>query len=260
MQSATSNTTEALLGRMDPAPAEVVNGQSNSEIVLVCEHAGRAIPSSLGTLGLSPDQLELHIAYDIGAACVARAIAQTIDAPLVLQPYCRLVIDCNRPIESVEAIPGISDGIEVPGNLDLSQSQRQQRFAEIFEPYHRAITEVIDRHPRKLVIAIHSFTPVLAGEVRPWDIGFLFRKDSATSRHLAATISENDGELKIGMNEPYAIEDASDWFVPHHGEGRGIAHSLIEIRNDHLRTGQGCDRFADLLCEAIRQFLEQPQP
>ena len=257
MQSATSNTAEPLLGRKDPAPAEVVNGQSDSDCVLVCEHAGRAIPASLGTLGLGPEHLALHIAYDIGAAAVARAIAQAINAPLVLQPYCRLVVDCNRPVGSAEAIPEISDGIDIPGNRDLSLSQRQKRFGEIFEPFHRTVSDVIDRHPRMLVIAIHTFTPVLNGKARPWDVGFLFRKDSATSHHLAATIRQIEPDLKIGMNEPYAIEDGSDWFVPHHGERRGIAHSLVEIRNDHLGTRLGCERFADLFCQAIGRFLEQ---
>lgn len=260
MQSAASNTDEPLLGSMDPAPAEVVNGQSDNDVVLVCEHAGRAIPASLGALGLRSDQLDLHIAYDIGAAAVARGIAKAINAPLVLQPYCRLVVDCNRPVESGEAVPEVSDGVEVPGNLDLSPSQRQRRFDEIFDPFHRTVSEVIDRHPRRLVIAIHSFTPVLDGKARPWDVGFVFRKDSATSRHLAASISDIDAALKIGMNEPYSVEDESDWFVPHHGERRGIAHSLIEIRNDHLGSEQGCDRFADLLCQAINRFLEQQQP
>ncbi|MEM9108168.1 MAG: N-formylglutamate amidohydrolase, partial [Pseudomonadota bacterium] len=184
-------------------------------------------------------------------------IAGILGAPLILQPYSRLVVDCNRPTVSEEAIPEISDGVEVPGNTDLSIRQRQQRFSEIFDPFHRTVSEVIDRHPRKLVIAIHSFTPVMAGVTRPWDIGFLYRQDSETSRFLAETIHGIDAGLKIGMNEPYAIDEASDWFVPHHGERRGIAHSLIEIRNDHLGTKQGCNRFADLLCQAINGFLEQ---
>lgn len=257
MRSAALDNTETLLGGMDPAPMEVINGQSAHDLVLVCEHAGRAIPATLGALGMSPEKFDLHIACDIGAGAVSRSMARQLGAPLVLQPYSRLVVDCNRPVESDEAVPEISDGIEVPGNMGLDPTRRRLRIDEIFEPFHRSVSEVIDRHPRRLVLAIHSFTPVLAGKVRPWDIGFLFRKDTATSHALAAAIRESEPDLKVGMNEPYTIEDGADWFVPYHGERRGIAHSLIEIRNDHISTDEACERWADLMCRAVERFLEK---
>ncbi len=255
MQSAVLDTAGSLLGEADPAPFEIVNGESAHELVLVCEHAGQEIPAALGDLGLSPGNMDLHVAYDIGAGAVSQRVAERLGVPLLLQPYSRLVVDCNRPVRSHEAILEVSDGVEIPGNKDLSSTERQQRFDEIFEPFHDAVSDVIDRHPRRLVLAIHSFTPVLAGEQRPWDIGFVFRRDTMTSKKLADEIGELAPHLTIGMNEPYTVGELTDWFVPHHGERRSIAHSLIEIRNDHLDTDENLDRWADLLCRTIENVL-----
>ena len=252
----TGSDTGRLLTNDDPAPFEIVNGDSDHPVVLICEHAGRNIPRKLGALGLDAEHFDLHIAYDIGSGSVARAMAEKMGAPLILQPFSRLVVDCNRPTSADDAIPSRVDGVAIPGNAGIVEYERKQRISEIFEPFHDAVSAVLDRTPRRAAIAIHSFTPQLAGQFRPWDIAFLFRKDTATSKRLADAIRVTRPGLFIGMNEPYAIEDSADWFVPYHGERRGLAHSLIEIRNDHLRSDDDCANWATMLAEAIDYFLQ----
>lgn len=249
-----------LLRASDPLPVEIVNEASDSKVVLVCEHAGREIPAALGNLGVQEEDMQRHIAYDVGAADVAIKMADILDAPLLLQPYSRLVVDCNRPVDAHDAIPESSDGTEIPGNRNLTISARQMRFDEIFTPFHQAVSAILEQIERQAVFAIHSFTPVLGKEERPWDLAFLFRKDQATSAKLAAAVRRLDPSATIGMNVPYAIDDKSDWFVPHHGEGRGLAHSLIEIRNDHLNSDQSCRSWAALLSGAIKEFLAGGRP
>lgn len=244
-----------LLTGSDPAPVEWVNRGSASPVALVCEHAGRAVPSRLGGLGVSSADLERHIGWDIGAADVARALAARLDAPLVLQRYSRLVIDCNRPPESSLATPARSDGTDVPANRDLTEPARRCRIDEIFRPYDDAVTELLDGAPRRLAFSIHSFTPTLDGVARPWDAGVLFRRDARTSPALARTLLDAEPDLAVGLNEPYRIDDASDWFVPRHAEPRGIGHGLIEIRNDHLRDAAGRERWAARLASAIGVLL-----
>lgn len=256
MQSEAVEVSNTLLLENDPPPAEIVNSTSERNIVFVCEHAGRTIPKALGDLGLSKYDLDRHIAYDVGAEKVARMMSEILGAPLVIQSYSRLVVDCNRPVDAPDAIPQSSDTTIIPGNFGIGQTQRQQRIGEIFVPFHNAVSAMLDKHPRKAVFAIHSFTPVLGREARPWDLAFLFRKDSFTSRSLAKAVGKLDPNLKIGMNEPYAIEDNADWFVPYHGERRDLAHSLIEIRNDHLGTNDSCRSWAALLSNAIEQYLK----
>jgi len=252
-----------LLRPTDPQPYTIVEGAEDSPVVVICEHAGRAIPSALGDLGLSASDLDLHIAYDIGAEKVSREMAAVLNAPLVLQPFSRLVIDCNRPIDSSESILEVSHGVPIAGNRRLSEADRQLRIDEIFVPYHEAVSAQLDKTPRKAVFAVHSFTRVLNGQTRPWDIGFLFRQDVVTSSSLAAAIDDIGVDLpgldtlNIGMNLPYRVEDRTDWFVPHHGEGRGLAHSLIEIRNDRIVSDEACKAWGRALAEAVKRYLQE---
>lgn len=246
-----------LLGPDDPAPLEIINGSSTYPVVLVCEHAGREIPQSLGNLGLSDEALQAHIAWDIGAEAVARMLADRLGASLVLQRYSRLVIDCNRPPESVGAIPTVSDNTKVPGNRNLHGPQRQQRIDEIFEPYQTAVRGQITRRSCQVALSIHSFTRTMAGLRRPWDIGFLFRNDRKTSLALADHFKTVVPIDRIGFNEPYQIDDETDWFVPKHGEANNLQHSLIEICNDLIDAPAAQRQWADHLASAISQFVQK---
>src|SRR5262245_11527070 len=145
-------------------PVIVVNADGPSHIFLVCEHAGRAIPRKLGTLGLNESELDRHIAYDLGAESVSRRLSRLLDAPLVLQRYSRLVQDCNRPPEAPSAMPEISELTEIPGNAGLTAQEREARTAAIYEPFHAAVTALLDSRQAgghgPIFVAIHSFTPV----------------------------------------------------------------------------------------------------
>lgn len=246
-----------LLSKVDPKPVEIVNQNSDHPLLLICEHAGRAIPGKLGNLGLSAGDIDSHIGWDIGAEAVTRTMAQALGASAVIQRYSRLVIDCNRPPDAPDAMPETSDGVAIPDNSALDPAARDARVTEIFKPFHKAVERCLEQHPRRIVLSIHSFTQSMDGTLRPWDIGFLFRKDTETSHHLSRFIHEAHPRLTIGMNQPYQINDASDWFVPHHGEARGIPHSLIEIRNDLIRGPEEQAKWAETLVVATNRYLKE---
>ena len=117
----TTAAQSSLLSDLDPNPVELVNETSKAPVLLLCEHAGRVIPKTLGTLGLNEKALMSHISWDIGAEALARNLAKRLNAPLILQSYSRLVIDCNRPPGSPESILEVSDGIEIEVNKKLSE-------------------------------------------------------------------------------------------------------------------------------------------
>ncbi len=250
-------TKGSLLGRGDPAPVEVFNADGRASLLLVCEHAGQAVPEKLSVLGMSRAQMDEHIGWDVGAAAVTRHMAMALDAPAVLQPYSRLVIDCNRPPRASDSIPECSDGHVVPGNVSITAEDRAARINAIFEPFQAEVAVRLKRPGLRAVFSIHSFTPRMNRIERPWDVGFLFRADTETSAALAGHLVARDPAMVIGMNQPYQIEDDSDWFVPRHGEPSGLPHSLIEIRNDHLQTAEGRARWAALLTEAIHSFIKE---
>jgi predicted N-formylglutamate amidohydrolase len=251
---------ETLLGPDDPKPVTVLNGDSRHPVVLVCEHAGRAVPAKLGALGLEPEALDRHIAWDIGTQALTRTLSRQLGAMAVLQNYSRLVIDCNRPIDASDSMPEISDHTVIPGNQGIADHERQARIDEIFLPFHEAVDHALDRTRCRAALAIHSFTPVMNGVTRPWDIGFLYRKDETTSHHLAASVARARPDLTIGLNQPYQISDLSDWFVPRHGERRRLPHSLIEVRNDHLADRDALDRWTGTLVRAVNALMETLRP
>ncbi len=256
-KSKDSTIQNLLIPGIDPEPVEIINNGSQSPFLFVCEHAGNAIPQKLNGLGLPASKLELHIAVDIGARSVATKLAQRLACTLILQRYSRLVIDCNRPIGTAGSIPAVSDSITIPGNHHITTQNRIQREVSIFAPYATQCKTKIAHHNIGFVYSIHSFTPRMNGQNRPWDIGFLYRNRSSRGEQLAALFHNLWPDLSVGLNQPYFIEDETDWFIPVCAETRGVPHCLIEIRNDHLRTAKDCDLWAERLYQLFTQFKNQ---
>jgi predicted N-formylglutamate amidohydrolase len=244
--------------RRDPAPVEVVPATRRHDLLLVCEHAGRAIPARLDGLGLSERELSLHIAYDIGAEAVARRLAARLGCALVVQAFSRLVIDCNRPPLGRQSIPETSDGVAVPGNRGLSEADKRARADEIFAPFARACEAAVAAPGLRAAFSIHSFTPAMGGVPRPWHIGFLHRHPASRGGELAEAFRAQEPELSVADNAPYRIEDETDWFIPRCAEPRGLPHSLIEIRNDAIREAPGQDLWAARLARLLEAFPETP--
>ncbi|HET7544269.1 MAG TPA: N-formylglutamate amidohydrolase [Polyangiaceae bacterium] len=252
-----STPTPPLLEADEPAPFEVIEDERRSPFLITCDHAGKRLPRALGTLGLPESELNRHIAWDLGAAAVTRLLARELGAFAILQTYSRLVIDCNRPLEVPSSIPVISEHTVIPGNQNLSEAQRAERARAIFHPYHDRILSEFERRAQaaqpSVLIAMHSFTPTFKGVARSWHTGMLYNRDVRLAHALIGLLRQ-DPELVVGDNEPYFVSDLSDYGVVVYGEGRGIAHVEIEIRQDLLEGEAGqaewAERFARLLPEA----------
>jgi predicted N-formylglutamate amidohydrolase len=251
-----------LLAADEPSPVRVLRPAGASDFVLTADHAGRRIPRALGTLGLDATELGRHIAWDIGIAAVTEALADMLGATAVLQNYSRLVIDCNRAPDHPTSIPTISESTRIPGNEGLRDEDRLARRQAIFDPYHAAIVDLLDRRvtarQRTVLIAMHSFTPVFKNVIRMVEIGVLFRHETRLSK-IMLDLLRDEGDLVVGANEPYAITDTSDYTAPVHGEARGLDHVEIEIRQDLITTPPGqadwAVRMARILIEADKRLL-----
>ncbi|RWG00851.1 MAG: N-formylglutamate amidohydrolase [Mesorhizobium sp.] len=249
-------TLTNVLSPSDPVPVEAVNVGARSGFVLVCEHAGIAIPQRLAGLGLPAAGMQRHIAYDIGAEAVARELARLLDAPLFLQRYSRLVIDCNRPFDAPDCIPEVSDQTVVPANLGLADHERRQRYSEIHQPFHRELGHCLDGRaaagwPTTLV-AVHSFTPRLTnGPERPWKLGVLSNRDRSFAERFLRSFQARNPTINSAHNQPYAVDDKSDYTIPVHGEARALPHLLLEIRNDLIGEADGQRNWAGLIAGAL---------
>lgn len=230
-----------LLGPRDPAPFSVHRPEGASPFLLTCDHAGRAIPAALGDLGVPAPEWERHIAWDIGAAGMARAMSEALDAWLICQTYSRLVIDCNRPLDAPGSIAAVSERTEVPGNRDLSDEAIAARRAEIFMPYHQRTVQELDRRAAAarptILVTVHSFTPVFMGDARAWELGVLYQRDARLARPLLDAMRADD--WCVGDNQPYAASDATDYAIPVYGERRGLPHVELEVRQDLIGDADG---------------------
>lgn len=256
-------TTELrLLTSADPQPVEILRPGGRSPFFLTCDHAGRRFPVALGTLGLSPADLERHIAYDIGAGGVTRGLSEQLDATAILQRYSRLVVDCNRSPAMHDFVAVKSEDTEIPGNRDLAADDLAARTREIFTPYHQAITRALDARAAAgqatVLVAVHSCTPVYHGVWRPWHVGVLYDRDDRFARIMLDLLSE-DGALTIGENQPYELTHDRDYSVPLHGEDRGILHVELEIRQDLIGDDDGQAAWAARLAGVLGRALERAQ-
>jgi predicted N-formylglutamate amidohydrolase len=248
-----------LLGADEAPPFSVLNPGAGSPLLLVGDHAGRDIPRRLKGLGLPPGALDGHIAWDIGAGALGEALAARLGATYIRQRYSRLVIDCNRDPARPDAMPEISDRVPIPGNAALDAAARAARVGEIFEPYHARIAAELDgRSGRTVVVSVHSFTPVLNGEARPWRFGVLHLGASRFSAAMLARLRAAFGGDLVGDNQPYSM-DGTDFTVPHHAVARGLDYLELEVRQDLIGDAQGqaeiAAAIAPMLADAAADLL-----
>lgn len=218
----------------------------------MCEHASNHIPFEYGGLGLTPEDLTRHIAWDPGAADVTRLLSQYLDATAFLGTFSRLLVDLNRPLGSSGSIVTRSEATDIPGNLSLSPEEIARRISDIFTPYHAAVSAYLDARqgrPTRLV-SLHSFTPVFLGVTRPWEGGILFGDAAAFGETLVSRLQT--AGLQVGANVPYKTDRNEDYAVPVHGDDRGIPAVLVEIRNDLIDTAEGAQTWARALTAALR--------
>jgi len=255
-QGSNSKTVTTLLSQDEPGPYRVVNPLAEKPILLVCDHASCRFPKSLGDMGLDPFARRCHLAIDIGAGALTESLAESLRVTAVMQNYSRLVVDCNRQLMDPGAFLEYGDGILVPGNRNLHQADKDLRADALYWPYHRAIDEQVQRlrklGPAPAFIAIHSFTPVLNGESRAWQIGVLWDKDERT-RHLFLDGFREAGYY-VGDNEPYSGKAPQDFTIDHHAEETGLPHVGIEIRQDLLRNKKGVAQIARVMHKIIESI------
>ncbi|HEY9163416.1 MAG TPA: N-formylglutamate amidohydrolase [Magnetovibrio sp.] len=250
-----------LLSSDEPAAFEVYNAGGDAPLVIVSDHASRRVPKSLNELGLAPEHFDKHIAYDIGADAITRRLADRLNARAVLGTYSRLVVDLNRQPGDPGSIPVISDRIPIPGNENLTDDHIAARYATLHAPYHAAVNRevaavwrLLDKPPA--LFSIHSFTPTMNGQDRIWDIGVLWHRDPRMPVPLIEHLRRWNG-LHVGDNEPYSGADLA-YTIDTHGAAGGLANCAVEIRQDHCATPEEASHWADILADALRPILAQP--
>lgn len=205
--------------------------------VITCDHATNRVPEDIagGDLGLPPEDMARHIAYDPGALGVARVLAEALDSPLVSASFSRLVIDPNRGEDDPTLLMRVYDGSIIPANRHVDAAELERRLTLYHRPYHAAVGRLIAARRAPAVVAIHSFTRQLRGRApRPWHVGVLYAGDTRLALPLLARLNAED-DLCVGDNQPYSGHLPGD-ALDRHGVQPGRPHVLIEVRNDLIET------------------------
>ncbi|MCB1527279.1 MAG: N-formylglutamate amidohydrolase [Hyphomicrobiaceae bacterium] len=259
MQKRHSREAGARIAALQAPSHRILAGRADAGLIIVCDHAENTLPPDYGTLGLPTEQLERHIAYDIGAKAVTEHLSAILDVPAILTRFSRLLIDPNRGFDDPTLIMRLSDGAVIPGNRVLSQDERRKRIETWYRPYHRAVDALIDEareyHPHPVLLSIHSFTEVWRGDIRPWQVGVLWDADDRVAGPLIDTLVA-EGDLLVGDNEPYSGKLQGDcmWV---HGTQRGLPHALIEVRQDLIREEKGQREWAQRLASIMRKIANR---
>lgn len=251
----------AAIAAADEECYRILPGRADRGLIVLCDHASNTLPVEYGTLGLEPEQLQRHIAYDIGAAAVVEHLSRALGAPAVLTKFSRLLIDPNRGDDDPTLIMRLSDGAVIPGNRHLTDAEREKRTRRYYAPYHRAVDAVIDQciaaGVQPTILSIHSFTESWKGVARPWHVGILWDTDARLAKPLLQHF-EAEGDLVVGDNEPYTGKLHGDCLWQH-GTQRGLPNAIVELRQDLIRTAKGQMEWGQRL-ERIMVAIETRTP
>lgn len=245
-------------------PVRTVNAEGRGPFAIVVDHASNRIPPTWGDLGLRPSDRVRHIAWDPGALAVSLRLSDLLDAPVVHSTVSRLVIDCNRDLDAPDLFPATSETTTIPGNAAVTADDRRRRIAAAHAPFHAAIDRLLDARsaaglPTTLV-CMHSFTPIYKGKSRPWPIGLIHARDARFTAALRDTLAADAPELDIGWNEPYSALNGVTYTLEHHGDGRALSATMIEIRHDEILEPGGVALWAARLARCLEAARVAPAP
>ena len=257
MPDSNGRATAPLVAPLVTDSYEIVPGRRDAGLLLICDHAVNALPAGYGTLGLSADQLERHIAYDIGALEVTKRLAEKLVVPAISTRFSRLLIDVNRGLDDPTLIMRLSDGAVVPGNRHVDAAERERRVCHYYEPYHLGIDNLIEQGVAAgvppVLLSVHSFTPTWKGIPRPWHAAILWDRDYRFSVPLLDAL-RSDERILVGENQPYDGKLAGDCMWQH-GTRRGLAHTIIEVRQDLIAKRDGQAEWAERIAAAVRSVF-----
>ncbi|MCP4181727.1 MAG: N-formylglutamate amidohydrolase [Hyphomicrobiales bacterium] len=238
-----------------------IDGDLSRGFILLCDHARNELPEKYGYLGLAKAQFERHIAYDIGAEAVTRGLAERLGVPAIMTNFSRLLIDPNRGDDDPTLIMKLSDGTVISGNHPIDQDEIEYRKSTFYRPYHDAVSAMVEKSLAMgvvpMVFSIHSYTDNWKGDTRHWHAGILWDSDERLPHQLLERLAEQ-ADIIVGDNEPYDGALGNDTMYTHCTR-RGLAHALLEIRQDLICYDEGVDEWVERLVKVIEPVIDLPE-
>ena len=255
----------------------LLNSNSTSPIILLCEHAENKIPEALGNLGLSdPSILEYHHLWDRPTKPITLGLAKKLGCTALLGNYARIVVDLNRAenIGSTASdlidvlpnfnhiIPEVYFDLDIPGNQGLTEAETKARLNTYYFPFHKEVANQINRIQKMgktpFIFSIHSFTenPGLQIPKRPWDIGLLYDQYEDAAHLFSDFIEKNNPEMNVGHNQPYNLKEIKLGGVIQHGQNNHLPYLLVELKNEAFLRG---DHTTEMWVDIFASILTSPE-
>jgi len=235
-------------------PYHGIRLRSTRGVVLTCEHASNRLPPSIRPDASERVVLRTHWGYDIGGWAVTRAVARILDAPAIGGRWSRLLADLNRRVDDPTFVREIAGGIRLSWNADLRRAERIARALTIHAAYHAALDRLLAARVavgvRPVLLAIHTFTPELDGERRPFDAGVLYDADRGPAIRCATVLRA--AGLLVRYNEPYSGRAGMMYSVDRHGRHYGLPCLELELNQRLFDRAGAAQRLGRIIAESVR--------
>jgi len=235
------------------------NAAPSDLILITCEHAGNRVPRAYAHV-LRGAPLASHRGWDPGALPLARRIARRLQVPLRSVMWSRLLVESNRSIENPR--------IWSRWTARLPREERERILDRYWWPHRREVDQTVRRaveSGRRVVhVAVHTFTPVLAGEVRRADVGLLYDSTRKQEREFClrwrSNLRELDPTLRVRLNYPYrgAADGLPTWLRRRFPSARYLGIEL-EVNQARLR-GRRRRAVEDVVTESLALILPSAPP
>ena len=224
---------------------EEIEGDLDVRLVFTCEHASAELPPPWSWPEADRWLVDTHWACDIGAAVFTRRVAGLMNAPAVLSRFSRLLVDPNRPLDSDTLFRQNADGRRVHLNETLLETEKHERVERFYQPYHAAVSAMIEKSRGDTVFSIHTFTDNYEGDLRVLEIGVLFDDDEEPAYRLIRHLAE--AGFHVLPNEPWSGKGGLAYSPVRHAKEFGRCALEIEARQDLIVQ----EPFARRLAEAL---------
>jgi predicted N-formylglutamate amidohydrolase len=204
-------------------------------LIITCEHAGNQVPSDYYHIFAElKEVLESHRGWDPGALEIAGFLATEFSAPFFKCDTTRLLIEPNRSLDSHQLYSEYSK--------HLFETDHESILSQYYHPHRNTVEELISKASKPVLhLSIHTFTPVLNGQVRKVDIGLLFdpgrKKETEFCQLMLPELEQNLSSFAIKFNEPYkGTDDGFTTYLRQKFRDEEYVGIEIEINQKYIKT------------------------